>query len=192
MENLVWLRRDAQLRRFILVRSLLTATALAPPFMIAAASGAQDILPLGALVLASALAGLLSAYVWGRLSDRSSRKVLAFAGLAGGLALAISAALALMGLLHPLYALPAMIFIIMIAYQGVRLGRSTHLTDMATAETRAAYTALSNTIVGIVLLAGGLFSVLAAFAGVIAVLFLMSGMAILAAILALGLDEVQA
>jgi hypothetical protein len=192
LENLVWLKDDAQLRRFILVRSLLTATALALPFMIAAASGAQDILPLGALVLASALAGLLSAYVWGRFSDRSSRKVLAFAGLAGGLALAISAALGLAGLLHPLYALPAMIFIIMIAYQGVRLGRSTHLTDMATAETRAAYTALSNTIVGLVLLAGGLFSVLAAFAGVIAVLFLMSGMAVLAAILALGLDEVQA
>jgi len=160
--------------------------------MIAAAAGADEVLPLGTLVLASALAGLLSAYVWGRFSDRSSRKVLVYAGLAGGFALSISAVLGLTGLLHPLYALPAMIFIIMIAYQGVRLGRSTHLTDMATAETRAAYTALSNTVVGLVLLAGGLFSVLAALAGVIAVLFLMAGMAVLAAILALGLNEVQA
>lgn len=191
MENLVWLRKDAQLRRFILVRSLLTATALAPPFMIAAAAGAEEVLPLGTLVLASALAGLLSAYVWGRFSDRSSRKVLAFAGLAGGLALAISSALALTGLLHPLYALPAMIFVIMIAYQGVRLGRSTHLTDMATVETRAAYTALSNTIVGVVLLAGGLFSVLAAVSGPAVVLLVMAGMAGLASVLALGLDEVQ-
>lgn len=192
MENLVWLRKDAQLRRFIIVRSLLTATALAPPFMIAAAAGADEVLPLGTLVLASALAGLLSAYVWGRFSDRSSRKVLVYAGLAGGFALSISAVLGLTGLLHPLYALPAMIFIIMIAYQGVRLGRSTHLTDMATAETRAAYTALSNTVVGVVLLAGGLFSVLAAVTGPAVVLLVMAGMAGLASVLALGLNEVQA
>ena len=80
----------------------------------------------------------------------------------------------------------------MIAYQGVRLGRSTHLTDMATAETRAAYTALSNTVVGFVLLAGGLFSVLAAYTGPAVVLLVMAVMAALASILARGLDEVQA
>ena len=192
MENLVWLKRDAQLRRFILVRSLLTATALAPPFMIAAAAVAEDVLPVGMLVLASALAGLLSSYVWGRFSDRSSRIVLALSGLAGGAGLAVSAILATVGWLHPLYALPVTIFVVMIAYQGVRLGRSTHLTDMATAETRAAYTALSNTVVGFVLLAGGLFSVLAAYTGPAVVLLVMAVMAALASILARGLDEVQA
>lgn len=192
IENLTWLRRDAQLRRFILVRSLLTATALAPPFMIAAAAGAETVLPLGSLVLASALAGLLSAYVWGRLSDRSSRNVLVLSGLAAGTGLAVCAGLAIIGWLHPLYALPVTIFVVMIAYQGVRLGRATHLTDMATAETRAAYTALSNTIVGVVLLAGGVFSLVAAMAGSIAVLVIMAAMSAVAAVLALGLDEVQA
>ena len=133
MENLAHLKREPQLRRFILVRSLLTATALAPPFMIAAAK-----------------------------TDAGS------------------------------IGLPAMIFVLMIAYQGVRLGRSTHLTDMANADNRAAFTALSNTIVGIVLLAGGVFSLIAAFTGPVPVLALMAAMSVLGGLLALGLDEVQA
>lgn len=53
-----------------------------------------------------------------------------------------------------LYVLPAIHFFLMISYQGVRLGRSTHIVDMADPETRAAYTALSNSIIGIVLLGG--------------------------------------
>ncbi|WP_421792097.1 MFS transporter [Hyphobacterium sp.] len=191
IENMGYLKEDAQLRRFILVRSLLTSTALAPPFMVAAAS-ATGALPLGALVLASASAALVSSYVWGWLSDRSSRKVLMIAGLAGAGGLVASAALALAGWLHPLFALPAMIFLVMIAYQGVRLGRSTHLTDMATEDTRAAYTALSNTIVGLVLIAGALFSLIAALAGPVLVLALMAGMALLATLFSRGLDEVQA
>jgi hypothetical protein len=192
LENLAYLKSDGQLRRFIFVRSLLTATALGPPFMIAAASVSSNALPLGAMVLASALAGLVSSYVWGRLSDRSSRKVLVYAGLAGGVALLASGAAALQGWLHPFYALPALIFALMVAYQGVRLGRSTHLTDMASADTRAAYTALSNTIVGLVLLAGGIFSAVAALAGTAAVLLIMGIMAVAGSALALGLEEVQA
>lgn len=191
MQNLALLKSEPQLRRFILVRSLLTATALAPPFMIAAAQAAGG-LPLGALVLASALASLASSYVWGRLSDHSSRKVLVFSAVAGALALAATVGLAVTGGLHPLFALPPVLFVLMIAYQGVRLGRSTHLTDMANADNRAAFTALSNTIVGIVLLAGGVFSLIAAFAGPVVVLGLMAGMSAAGGILALGLEEVQA
>ena len=84
-----------------------------------------------------------------------------------------------------------MIFILMIAYQGVRLGRSTHLVDMATAETRAAYTALSNTIIGTVLILGGGFSLVASFAGLTAVIAILGAMSAVAALFALGLDEVQ-
>lgn len=191
MENLAYLKREPQLRRFILVRSLLTATALAPPFMIAAAQTDSG-LPLGALVLASALAGLSSSYVWGRLSDRSSRKVLVFSAIAAAAGLAATVGFALAGWLHPLFALPPVLFVLMIAYQGVRLGRSTHLTDMANADNRAAFTALSNTIVGIVLLAGGVFSLIAAVTGPVPVLALMAAMSVLGGLLALGLVEVQA
>jgi hypothetical protein len=194
IRDLQYLTSDEQLRRFIIVRALLTTTALAPPFMIAAASksGEGGFGGLGYLVLASAGAGLVSAYVWGRLADRSSRKVLLIASVLSMVVLLLTFWSSVTGWLSAPAILPALLFSIMIAYQGVRLGRSTHLTDMATAETRAAYTALSNTIIGIVLFAGGVFSIVAEVYGVTMVLAVMALMCAAAIPFALALDEVQA
>jgi len=193
IDNLSYLRSDGQLRRFIATRALLTATALAPPFMVAAGAGAgsDGYGALGLLVLASALASLVSSFVWGRLSDRSSRRVLVYAAIGGSLATGATAALALAGALAVPLVLAALLFALMIAYQGVRLGRSTHLVDMASEETRAAYTALSNTIIGLILLAGGAFSLLASVAGPATVLAVMAGLCALAVPAAMGLEEVQ-
>jgi MFS family permease len=85
------LRKDPELSRLIVARGLLTATALAPPYLVLLASGATEetLDSLGAMLLASALAALVSGYVWGRLSDRSSRLVLVFTGLAGALGMAL-------------------------------------------------------------------------------------------------------
>lgn len=191
-KNFSYLREDPQLRRFILTRGLLTATALAPPFMIAVGSQAgEGYDKLGFLVLASALASLCSSFVWGRLSDRSSRKVLIFSGAIAAIILAATSWLAFAGTLSGGYVLPVLLFGLMIAYQGVRLGRSTHLVDMAGKDSRAAYTALSNTIIGLLLLAGGLFSLIAHMFGGEAVLAVMAGMSGLAILAALGLKEVQ-
>ena len=192
------LLKDAELQRFILTRALLIPTALAPPFMVAmAAPRGADLIEgalggLGLLVIASALAGLTSSYVWGRLADVSSRKVLALTALAAAISLGLTWGAAVSGLIGSVWALPLLIFGLMIAYQGVRLGRSTHLVDMAGEENRAAYTALSNTVIGVLLLAGGGFGLLADAAGeetVIAVFALASLAAVPAA---LGLKEVQA
>ncbi|PHR21853.1 MAG: MFS transporter [Sphingopyxis sp.] len=192
VRNFTYLRDDPQLARFILTRGLLTATALAPPFMIAVGSEAgEGYDKLGFLVLASALASLLSSFVWGRLSDRSSRKVLIFSALVAAAILAVTAWLAFAGTLAGGYFLPVLLFGLMIAYQGVRLGRATHLVDMADTDTRAAYTALSNTIIGVLLLAGGLFSLIANWFGGEVVLAVMAGMSGLAIVAAWGLEEVQ-
>lgn len=202
-ENFSLLVKDKQLIRFITVRGLLIATALAPPFMVALSgtgesgnglqqSGIGSLLSgLGPLVLASALASLLSSYVWGRLSDRSSRKVLIYSGLFAALALALTAGFDWQGWLQFSVVLPGLLFILMIAYHGVRLGRSTHLVDMADAENRAAYTALSNTIIGLLLLAGAVFSVIAEYFGLRAVMIVMALMCLLSSWVALGLSEVQ-
>ncbi|MEQ9316893.1 MAG: MFS transporter, partial [Henriciella sp.] len=194
ISNFSLLKEDAQLRRFIATRGLLISTALAPPFMVAlgAAEEAENMFGgLGLLVIASSGAALLSAYVWGRLADRSSRLVLVFSSLAATLALTATLGLNAAGLLQDVWALPAMIFALMIAYQGVRLGRSTHLVDMASEDTRAAYTALSNTIIGVLLLAGSGFSLVASLAGLEAVLILLAVMSAAAIPCALGLEEVQ-
>ncbi len=194
-QHISFLRDDAQLRRFIITRGLLTSTALAPPFMVALAGRESEAGSayggLGLLVIASAGAALLSSYVWGRWSDRSSRQVLIACGIVGGASLAATVLARQLGWLSQPLVLPTLLFCLMIAYQGVRVGRSTHLVDMATQETRAAYTALSNTIIGVLLILGGLFSGLSAIAGEAAVLATMAGMSGLAAIAALGLEEVQ-
>ena len=190
--NFTYLRDDRQLLRFILTRGLLTATALAPPFMIAVGSEAgEGYDKLGFLVLASALASLCSSFVWGRLSDRSSRKVLVFSALVAAVILAATSWLAFAGTLGSGIILPVLLFGLMIAYQGVRLGRSTHHVDMADKDTRAAYTALSNTIIGLLLLAGGAFSLIANWFGGEVVLAIMAGMSGLAILAAWGLEEVQ-
>lgn len=194
LENFGLLAKDAQLRRFIATRGLLISTALAPPFMVALGSNgdAENAFGgLGLLVIASAGASLLSSYVWGRLADRSSRKVLIFSAIAASIALAATLALNALGLLTSVWGLPAVIFALMLAYQGVRLGRSTHLVDMATQDTRAAYTALSNTIIGLLLAAGGAFSLLAEYAGVSVVIGVLAAMSALSVLAGLGLEEVQ-
>lgn len=192
-QNLSLLSEDRQLRLFILARGCLTATALAPPFMIAAASGEgrSPFEGLGFLVLASSGAALVSSAVWGRLADRSSRTVLLVSALAGTIALAATAAASAADALGTIWVLPVLLLLLMIAYQGVRLGRSTHLVDMATEETRAAYTALSNTVIGVILLAGSVFGVIAQFFGNPAVLASMAALCLAGAYFASKLDEVQ-
>ncbi|WP_112061299.1 MFS transporter [Hyphomonas pacifica] len=194
-DNFSLLAEDKQLRRFILTRGLLISTALAPPFMVALGTdkdqAGQMFGGLGLLVIASAGAGLVSSYVWGRLADRSSRKVLILTAAAATIALAATLALHVSGLLEQVWALPLVLFGLMIAYQGVRLGRSTHLVDMASQETRAAYTALSNTIIGTLLVLGGGFSLVAEYAGNSVVIGLLAVMSALAIPAAFSLAEVQ-
>lgn len=193
--QLKWLRTDVRLRRLIVTRALLLSTALAPPFYIALSGDNQSsgLGSLGIFMLASAAAGLLSSYVWGRLADRSSRQVLMYAAVLATLANGAAAivALAMPGLTDSVSILPALLFVVMIAHQGVRLGRSVHVVDMADLDTRATYTALSNSVVGLLLLAGGIFGILAQWLGIGIVLALFALMAGLAVLAAFRLDEVQ-
>lgn len=189
------LREDSQLRRFIAVRALLIPTALAPPFMLAISGRNEDagMAGLGTFVIASSLAAFFSAYVWGRLADRSSRLVLLFAALGGAFATGAAGMSGLSGSGvggHPLV-MPALLFALMVAYQGVRLGRSTHIVDMTDQDRRASYTALSNTIIGLLLAAGGVFGLIADIAGGEVVLIVFSLICLMAAWAALGLEEVQ-
>lgn len=193
--QLALLRRDRPLRQLIATRALLLSTALAPPFYIALSGERQPggLGTLGPFLMASALASISSSYIWGRLADRSSRRVLMYAAALAALSNAVAAfvALAMPGTISaPL--LPAMLFALMIAHQGVRLGRSVHVVDMANLDNRAAYTALSNSVVGLILLAGGVFGVIAQLFGIGATLALFALMAAAAIVAASRLDEVQA
>ena len=158
LASLRLLRTDTGLRRFIAVRALLVATALAAPYYVTLmheqGTGATG---LGLLLLATGLANTASASLWGRMADRASHRVLALAGLLGGAVSLGVTALAMMtlppGLGSPVFALAFLL--LSVAHSGVRMGRKTYLVDLANADNRAAYVALSNTLIGLILLAAG-------------------------------------
>ncbi|WP_019570627.1 MFS transporter [Thioalkalivibrio sp. ALE11] len=193
--RLLW--SDRAFGHFVLTRALLMSTALALPFYVLLAEDATEgaLATLGLLILASGLASALSAPVWGRMSDRSSRGVLV---LSGGLATLLGFVVALgswfapaeaalldMGWVHAV-----LFFLLGISHAGVRLGRKTYLVDMATQETRAAFTAVSNTVIGVLLLVGGLFGLVAQLAGTEFAIFVLALMSLAGALSAWRMKEV--
>jgi len=175
-----YLTKDKELQKFLVVRGLLTATAIAPPFLLLLAQAGETNLltQLGGLVVASSFATFVSGWVWGTLSDRSTSRVLGWAGLAsvGFLGLALLGAYE--NWYDTVWFLPVVLFGLVVSYQGVRIARSVHLVNIATEETRAAYTAISNTIIGVVLLATGLFGVLGEMAGIQSVMWTLLAMSL--------------
>jgi len=163
-----YLKRDIELQKFLVVRGLLTATAIVPPFLLLLAQVGENnfLVQLGGLVVASSFATFVSGWVWGALSDRSTSRVLGYAGLASVIFLGLSLAGFYQNWYDSAWFLPVVLFGVVLSYQGVRIARAVHLVNIATEETRAAYTAISNTIIGVVLLATGLFGALGAVAGV--------------------------
>jgi hypothetical protein len=117
--------------------------------------------------------------------------VLILAGVIGAVALGLTVLADVAGLLKHAAILPALLFGLMIAYGGVRLGRSVHLVDIADENKRAIYTALSNTIIGVFLLLTSLFSLIANLYGEAVVLSLFAAMSLLSIWPALLLQEAQ-
>lgn len=185
------IRQDGQLARFIVARSLLVGSALAPPYLLVLAAAGEGDRQLGLLVLASALASLLSSWVWGRMSDRSARRVLIWSGVAGAVTLALALGLVAVGLADAPGAIAVVLFGLMIAYHGVRQGRSTYLVDMAPADQRAAYTAVSNLVVGVVLLVAGAASAGLAVLGAVWAVGAFAAASAFGAWVAWGLNEVS-
>jgi len=161
------LRTDRTFRRFVWVRALLVSTGLAAPFYVtlareASAGGNQ----LALFVFSSGLAAALSSGFWGRYSDRSSRSVLIAAALvAAGLGTVVFL-LDLVGMLSRFpWMAPAAFFVLAIAHSGIRIGRKTYLLDMASGIRRTDYVAVSNSVIGLVLLLGGAIGLLAPIVG---------------------------
>ncbi|MEO0423247.1 MAG: MFS transporter [Pseudomonadota bacterium] len=183
---------DAPFRRFLLVRFLLISTALIGPFVVVLARERTD-LTLAYFLFAQGAASLVAGPIWGRLSDLSSRHVLIVA--ASGAA-AVGGATSAVAWLHPTllsspWLLPVVFLAIAVLHDGVRLGRKTHVVDLAGGNRRTDYVAVGNTLTGIALLAVGALLALVPLAAVGKILLLTAVTAIGAA-LATTLSDVQA
>ena len=186
------LREDGEFRTYIATRALLISTALAPPFLIMLGGGESEnsFGNLGLLILASSIASIVSSYLWGTFADYSSRKTLMVAGGVSALIFALAALGGAFGVGDG-WLIAAYVFFAQIAYQGARAGRKTHLTDMDSHDRKPVYTALSNTMIGMLLLAGGVFGVIADAAGPQLVLGIMAVLSGAAVIVGSRLSEVQ-
>lgn len=186
------IRQDANLRRFILVRGLLTATALAPPFLAVMTTQGDDnnLRTLGALLVASSAAGVVSSYAWGWLADRSSRLMLLVAGLLGALAMAAGVAVNLAGWAQTTAIIPGVLFVLMVAYHGVRQARSTYLVDISPEDRRTVNSAVANLAIGIILLLAGAFGGALGWVGPNAALIGFAAMSALGGLAALSLRDV--
>lgn len=185
---------DVPFRRFVITRALLVATALLVPFyaVLAREVSGEGLGGLGVLLIAAGIASTVSSGFWGRMADRSSRDVLRIAAtVAGVLSLAVAGWDMAGAPGVPAGAVVVVaFFIIGVAHAGIRIGRKTYLVDMATAQTRATYVAVSNTAIGVVLLAGGVFGAVADRVGTTETIGLLGLFCLAGAIGATRLDEV--
>jgi MFS family permease len=195
LASLDLLRTDPDFRRYLLTRIGLLTLALVPPFYVLLLQRASDsaLSGLGLLIIASGLASAVSAPLWGRFSDRSARLVLVLAAALGGvtgIATWVVARLEL-GPLPLTYALAGLFLLVNVAHAGVRIGRKVYLVDMASNDNRAAMVAVSNTIIGVMMLLGGLIGLLADIYDTATLILVLSIGALLVAAYALGLREVS-
>lgn len=151
---------DRDLQRFLIVRSLMLVTALSTPFIVVLGSReGADLTGLGAFIVASGGASLLGGRVSGRLSDKSSKRTMAWAaGFASTVLILLVASAQLVDDTINAWVMPLGFFLVNLAHTAVRVSRKTYLVDMADGDRRTMITGAANTVMGIVLLVVGAIS----------------------------------
>ena len=78
-----------------------------------------------------------------------------------------------------------------VLHAGVRLGRKIYLVDMASGDNRAAYVALSNTVIGIAMLGAGFIGLIGHWLDLTWLILLLALTSLIAALYARQLPEVS-
>lgn len=193
ISSLSLLKTDKLFRHFVITRALLLCSALASPyFVVLAQQQTESGWALGVFLLASSLASSLSASFWGWAADTSSRKVMVRGAVMASMVCLGVAGMALVmdDSMGGVWFYPGAFFVLGIAHAGVRLGRKTYLVDMAGGNKRTDYTAVSNTVIGVLLLATGALTALISTFSNIAVILVLGLMGLAGAFSAMGLSEV--
>ncbi len=193
IKRLNLLLTDKPFRRFVITRALLMCSALSAPFYIALAQqnyGSPAYL-LGGFVAAAGLASLVSAPIWGRYADVSSKRVMIVAALitsSAGIVVFLVNRL-IPDLSATVWFLPLAYFVLSVAHSGVRVGRKTYVVNLATGNQRTDYVAISNTTIGVLLLLVGSVGALSPVLGTAGVIGLLALMGLAGAILGSSLPD---
>lgn len=150
------------LTHMVLSRCLLLHAMLAIPF-IGSSLGAEQGINIGWLILVSGIASLTASYIWGVFSDREVIKTLA---LSASLCLVVLWIFAVFLQSLSQSMLLGGFYLLLVGYDGVRIGRKTLLLNATTDDNRLAFVGAGNTFVGVFLLvSGGVLSVLYTYLG---------------------------
>ena len=197
-QTITLLREDATFRSFVTVRSFLLVSSLSPPFIVTLAvqAGAPALTGLGGFIIASGLAALLGGRIFGRMADRSSKRLMTTGAALASLVLLVlvllDTFLDLDGDSLATYAIfVAAYFLVTMLHTGVRVGRKTYVVDMAEGDQRTTYVAVSNSAMGVVLLLVGAISSAIAGFGVIWALLFLAGLGVLGVVTSRRLPEVE-
>jgi len=195
LKRLDLLRAEPDFRRFVIARSLLLCSSLSAPFFIMLAHERTEgaLLVLGLFVIADGVASLVSAPFWGRFADVSSRRVMILAGsgaAAVGIGL-VATVRSLPALADSAWLYPLFFFALAVAHSGVRMGRKTYLVDLAGGNKRTDYVAVSNTVIGVVLLLTGSVGALTTVMPTSGIILILAAMGLTGAWLSSRLPETQ-
>lgn len=192
-ESFAMVKEDISFRRFIVARSLMLATALSPPFVVASSAAVSEagVSGVGPFVIATGVAGMIASPIWGRFADHSSRIVMAVASGAAGVTILGFLAASTVGLGSTVWLGPVTYLILSVVHAGARMGRKTYVVDLGRGDARTRYVAVSNTVIGVLLLFTGALSALAARAGPSAVLWGFAVLGLAGFVAGLRMEEIH-
>jgi len=189
------LKTDRAFRHFVATRTLFLCTALSAPYYVVLSQTAlgNQIWLLAFFMFASGLASFVSGPFWGRFSDRSSKQVMI---IGSSISAIVGVVLFVTHWLVPSltttqFWLPLLYFVVCIAHDGVRVGRKTYLVDLADGNKRTSYVAVSNTVIGIMLLVVSLLGALVSTLGIHGLVLLFSFITFAGVAMAKQLPEVS-
>ncbi|MGK0186822.1 MAG: hypothetical protein ACI9R3_002606 [Verrucomicrobiales bacterium] len=188
--QMVW--SDKVLRSFVGVRALLLGSALGSPYLVVLSQRqGLSVKTLAAFVFAGGLASALSAFLWGKWSDRSSRSAMAAGGIVAGLTgfAGIAVYRWFPDLAAQEWTWPLLFFVMSIGYEGVRIGRKVYIVDISEGGARTDYVSASNTITAVIILAMGALAAALQTFGPTAALILFSSLCLMGSALAFKLKR---
>jgi len=195
LKKISLLKTDKDFRLFVITRALFLCSVLSAPFFVILAQQQSDSSNylLGLFILSSGLADFSSSVIWGKLSDISSRKSMIIgASISTALGfLVFTLSIFYENIFSIIWLMPLIYFVLTVGYQGIRIGRKTYLVDLAGGNKRTDYVAVSNTIIGVVLLFAGFIGTLSSSIGLNGIILLLSIIGVIGIFLAIKLPEVQ-
>ncbi len=188
------LKTDKDFRNFVISRALFLCSVLSAPFFVILAqqhSSSNNYL-LGLFILAGGLADFFSSIVWGKLSDKSSKNSMIYgATIASSLGfLVFFLDTFFENIFATIWLMPLIYFILTVGYQGIRIGRKTYLVDLAGGNKRTDYVAVSNSVIGVILLFTGFIGILSSIIGLNGIILLLAIVGLVGVFMASKLPDV--